>query len=70
MDFIEYIEKVCDVKLLDYQKEFLRKYDQAQKEGERLIINPARASKSSYLYLIALYETAAINMQKVRNDHG
>ena len=58
MDFIEYIEKVCDIKLKDYQKEFLRKYDQAKNEGKTLIINPARASRSSYLYLVGLYETA------------
>jgi len=55
MDFIEFLEKVCDIKLFEYQKQFLRNYDKAQKEGKRFIFKPARYSATNELRLIAMY---------------
>lgn len=55
MDFVDYIEKVCDIKLFEYQKQFLRAYDKAQQEGKQLIFIPARGGSNRFLLLIGLY---------------
>ena len=35
MDIVEYVEKVCEVKLLEYQKIYLRAmYDEYKKHGK------------------------------------
>jgi hypothetical protein len=34
MDVIEFVEKVCGLQLLDYQKEFLRKMQSVSRDGD------------------------------------
>ena len=44
MDIIEFIEKVCKLPLMEYQKEFIRTYYDAIKNNERLIYVPPRGT--------------------------
>lgn len=44
MDVVEFVETVCDFKLLDYQKEFLRSAYDAAKNKKQLIYYPGRGS--------------------------
>lgn len=44
MDIVEFVEKVCDFPLLDYQKEFVRKVYYAAKNEKRLCYIPPRGS--------------------------
>ena len=55
MDIVEYMENVLDIKLLDAQKIFLRKIEEADKAGKELRWIPARASRKYCCYLASLY---------------
>jgi hypothetical protein len=49
---VEYAEKVSPVPLADWQKQFLAAYEQAEKEGKRLIFIPPRTSSRRMLIQI------------------
>ena len=49
MDIVEFAEKVCNVELLEYQKEFLRKMHEVSSKG-RIYILPKR-NGGSYIYI-------------------
>lgn len=40
MNLVEFAEKISPIPLTDYQKQFLAAYEQAQKEGKKLIVIP------------------------------
>lgn len=57
-DIVEFIEKVCNFPLLDYQKEFVRKAYDATKNDKRYYYIPPRGSNSfSFKLLQALVIT-------------
>lgn len=51
MDIIEFVEKICGVRLLEYQKEFLRMHEKACKEfgGDYKII----LGRKGNVYMVA-----------------
>lgn len=49
MDVIEFTEKVCGVKLFEYQKVFLRKMDALRSKGKIYIL--PRRTGGSYIYI-------------------
>jgi hypothetical protein len=49
---VEYAEKVSPIPLADWQKRFLAAYEQAEKEGKRLIFIPPRTSSRRMLIQI------------------
>lgn len=58
MDIVEFVEKVCDFPLLDYQKEFVRKvYDAAKNEKRLCYIPPRGSNKFSFKLLQAIVIT-------------
>lgn len=42
MKFVEYAEKISQIPLTEWQKEFLKLYEQAKEEDKYLIVHPAR----------------------------
>lgn len=52
MTLVEYAEKVSPIPLADWQKRFLAAYEQAEKEGKRLIFIPPRTSSRRMLIQI------------------
>lgn len=57
MDIVEFVEKICEFPLLDFQKEYVRKIYEAIKNNEQIVyIPPRRSSKFSFelLYAIAI----------------
>ena len=48
MDIVEFVEKVCDFPLLDYQKKFIRKVYDAAKNEKRLCYIPPRGNSNHY----------------------
>lgn len=44
MDVVEFVEKVCDIELLDYQKEFVRVVYDAAKNKKQLLCYTGRGS--------------------------
>lgn len=55
MDIVEYVEKVCEFTLSDYQKDFVRKCYDAGKNNKQLLYIPPRVnSKFSFDLLQAI----------------
>lgn len=48
MDVVEFTEKVCDIKLFEYQKEFLRKMYELRSKG-KIYMLPRRSGW--YIYI-------------------
>ena len=57
MDIVDFVEEVCEIKLLDYQKTFIRKlYENKDKADMRLIFARGRSTPSwfmAYMFCIA-----------------
>lgn len=50
MDIADFVEEVCEIKLLDYQKEFIRKlYENKDNPDMRLIFARGRSIPSWYM---------------------
>lgn len=45
MDIVEFVEKVCEIPLTDFQKEFVRKEYDAEKNDKRLCYVPPRCNQ-------------------------
>lgn len=52
MTLVEFAEKLSPVPLMDWQKQFLAAYEQAEKEGKRLVFIPPRTSSRRILIQI------------------
>lgn len=52
MDIVEFVEKVCEFSLTDFQKEFIRKAYDAAKNDKRLYYVPPRYSQRSSFELL------------------
>lgn len=52
MDIVEFVEKVCEFSLTDFQKEFIRKAYDAAKNDKRLYYVPPRCSQRSSFELL------------------
>lgn len=46
---VEFAEKVSPVPLMNWQKQFLAAYEQAEKEGKRLVFIPTRCTGRNML---------------------
>lgn len=46
MDIVEFVEKVCEFSLTDFQKEFVRKAYDAAKNDKRLYYVPPRCNRN------------------------
>lgn len=49
MDIVEFVEKICNFQLTDFQKEFLTKSYESVKNNQRLYYIPPRGSTVSVL---------------------
>lgn len=57
MKLLEYAERVSPVPLNDWQKKFLEAYEQAEKEGKRLIACfPARTGRGMLMAIIQMWK--------------
>ena len=52
MTLVEFVEKISPIPLMDWQKQFLSAYEQAQKENKQLIVIPAMRSGKRMTYKI------------------
>ena len=60
MDITDFVEEVCEIKLLDYQKTFIRKlYENKDNPDMRLIFARGRSTPSwymAYMFCVAAME--------------
>lgn len=52
MDFVEFAEKISPIQLTDWQKKFLKAYEQAREEGKVIMCVPPRISGNRMLMQI------------------
>ena len=52
MDFAEFAEKISQIPLTDWQKQFLSAYEQAKKENKKLVYAPPRINGKRMLMQI------------------
>lgn len=65
MDIVEFIEKVCEFPLMEWQKEFIRKTYEAVKNDKQMIYIPRRRDYSRF-HLRTLQALTIIAVAKER----
>lgn len=65
MDIVEFVEKACNLHLLDYQREFIRKVYDAAKNEKRLYFVPPRGNSRVDFELLQ-----ALTLVKVAQERG
>lgn len=68
MDIVEFVEKVCNFPLSDYQKEFVRKTYDAAENGKRLYCIPPRGASTFSLEILRAIVFLSIAQRKAMID--
>lgn len=64
MDIVEFVEKVCDFKLTDLQKEFVRKVYEAKKNDKTILYVPPRGCQKFNFELLQMVVIMTIAQER------